>query len=154
MFNYRKQNFGEDARVAAVHEYQEKQRKHEEALVKALDAKRLRELQENIAGLTVHGRTILDTLFRLFISNRGRAVSSARLAGELGRKTGLTVWDRKLLADLQELDIVQRRSQSLTSYVKANGKQQGRGRKFVYEIDPFTLDYLVRLKKRAMKNEK
>jgi hypothetical protein len=153
MFKYGKQDFGEDARIKAVREYQAKEQKRQLQVAKAIEEKRRKELNENIAGLTVHGRKILKALFRLVVSNRGRAVSTARLAGELGRRTGLTVWDRKILADLEQLDIIHKRSQSLTSYVKPNGKQQGRGRKFVYEFNPFVLDLLVHMKKEAMKNE-
>lgn len=144
---YKKDNFGEDARITAVKEYQENERRKQVALMKIQEKKEMDELAEKLDNLTVQGKRIFELLLRMVVSNQGRSVSTARLAGQLGRKTGLNVWDRKILDDLVSNGLIEKRSQSLTSYVKENGKQQGRGRRFVYGLNTFQLESVMRLKR-------
>jgi hypothetical protein len=149
---YKKQNFSEDARIAAVREYQENERKKQEALMKIQQVKEMRELEDKLENLTIQGKRIFELLLQMIVSNRGRPVSTARLAGQLGRRSGLNVWDRKLLDDLESKGLIEKRSQSLTSYVQENGKQKGRGRRFVYGMNHFQIDAIMRLKRQQQKN--
>lgn len=106
------------------------------------------ETGKRVQTLTPAGKKLLLKMLHLFNRHRGDGISRPEIAKALGRPGGLTPHDRKLLKQLEQQRLIDRKREAMAFY-----QENARGAQFVYYMDENTAYILNLAEEQAHKND-